>query len=211
MLKQPEVCLRRQQKPSDYCSLSTGTYVLFVVCYIVVQRFHCSFWQFHEGTFKIYQVQLPDHCRASYYLKKILSVLPQCHFNTDRHGASATSVKNLFRCLVTLTTKKFFLTSSLKLPWCSSVPFPCILSSVTGSRDRHLPLHVSSSGGCTEQWGRPSASCSGCPQPLLTGRAFLPLYKLCCPPLEAFKDFNVLFLSCSPEPQQIFKVRLHQP
>lgn len=89
--------------------------------------------------------------------------------------------------------KEFFLRSSLNLSWCSSVPFPHALPLVTGSRVRHLPLHVPSSGGCREQRGRPSASCSECPQPLLTARAFLPLYKLCCPPLEAFEDFNVLF------------------
>lgn len=42
--------------------------------------------------------------------------------------------------------------SSLNLPWCSSEPFPGVLS---WRRDQHPPLHVPSSGSCEEQQGPP--------------------------------------------------------
>ncbi|KAK4831669.1 hypothetical protein QYF61_018636 [Mycteria americana] len=51
--------------------------------------------------------------------------------NTSRDGDSATSLGSLFQCLTTLSVKKFFLISSLNLPWCNLRPFPLVLSLVT--------------------------------------------------------------------------------
>ncbi|XP_066855705.1 transient receptor potential cation channel subfamily M member 8 isoform X13 [Anser cygnoides] len=44
------------------------------------------------------------------------------------------------------------------------------------------------------------------PQPLLTGHALQPLCQLCCPPLGAFQDLNILFGLWTPELHGIFKV-----
>jgi len=43
----------------------------------------------------------------------------------------ATSLGSLFQCLITLLVNKFFLLSSLKLPWRNLKPFPLVLSLVT--------------------------------------------------------------------------------
>ena len=54
----------------------------------------------------------------------LLRALSKCLLSTDRHEAPATSLGSLFQYLTTLTVKKFFLLSSLSLPWCSFVLFP---------------------------------------------------------------------------------------
>lgn len=47
----------------------------------------------------------------------------ECHvqssFNTSRHGGSTTSLDSPFQYLITPSVKKFFLMSSLGLPWCT--------------------------------------------------------------------------------------------
>lgn len=44
--------------------------------------------------------------------------------NISRDGDSITSLDSLLQCLTTLSMKKFFLISSLNLPWSNLRPFP---------------------------------------------------------------------------------------
>lgn len=46
--------------------------------------------------------------------------------NTSRDEEYITSLGKLFQCLTALSINKFFLMSSLNLPWCSLRAFPCI-------------------------------------------------------------------------------------
>jgi len=69
-----------------------------------------------------------------------LSTRPTCYLNTSRDGDSTTSLGSLFQCLTTLSVKKFFLISNLKLPLVqleviSSCPITCYLGEET---DTHL-------------------------------------------------------------------------
>lgn len=59
--------------------------------------------------------------------------------DTGSHEASATSQNPV--SVSTLTVKKLFLMAILTLPWCSSVPFPCVLLLAMRSRARPLLLH----------------------------------------------------------------------
>lgn len=70
-----------------------------------------------EETSKDHLVQLPDHLRANQKSEHVIEGVSL--LNTDGHGASARKPvpvpdhsQDFF----------FFLTSSLNLPWCSSVP-----------------------------------------------------------------------------------------
>lgn len=136
--------------------------------------------------------------------------------NADRRGAPTTSRGSLFWCL---TFQKFFLMSSLSLPWHRFEPFLCALSLDTrekrGVPPSPLPILRELQRG-TRSPLSPflQASQPECPS-LLTGVAFQPFYWL-CPCLDAFKDLNVLVLYCnvlilqSPEPHAVLQVRLHQ-
>ena len=67
--------------------------------------------------------------------------------NTPRDGDSTTSLGSLFQCLTTLSVKKFFLISSLNLPWCNLRPLPLILLLVTWEKRpicEHRSLQVPS-------------------------------------------------------------------
>ena len=64
--------------------------------------------------------------------------MSKCSLNTSRIGDSTTSLGSPFQCLTTLSEKKYFLTSSLNLPWCSLKPFPLVLSLVTQEK-RPIP------------------------------------------------------------------------
>lgn len=59
--------------------------------------------------------------------------------DTGSHEASATSQNPV--SVSTLMVKKLFLMAILTLPWCSSVPFPCVLLLAMRSRARPLLLH----------------------------------------------------------------------
>lgn len=48
------------------------------------------------------------------------------------------------------------------------------------------------------------------PQPLLTGYAFQFLYQLCCPPLDAFENLNVLLMFWNPEQHTTLNTSLHR-
>ena len=52
-----------------------------------------------------------------------LSTTPKCLLNISRDSDSTTSLGSPFQHLVTLSEKKFFLTSNLKLPWHNLRPF----------------------------------------------------------------------------------------
>lgn len=69
----------------------------------------------------------------------LLKILSKSLLNIDRHGSSITSIGSLLQCLTTLPVEKFFITSSLNLPWGNFLPFLCILSSVTKVH-RPVPL-----------------------------------------------------------------------
>ena len=51
--------------------------------------------------------------------------------NASRDGDPTASLGSLFQCLITLSVKKFFLISSLNLPWRNLRQFPLTLSLVT--------------------------------------------------------------------------------
>lgn len=61
-------------------------------------------------------------------------VLRALSLYVDRHGATTSSLENLFQSLITLTEKKSFLLSRLKLPWCSFVLLPWVMSSSSGEK-----------------------------------------------------------------------------
>jgi len=42
----------------------------------------------------------------------------------------------------------------------------------------------------------------------LIGHSFQPCPRLCCPPLDAFKNVYILQISCSPEPRTVLKMKL---
>lgn len=68
-------------------------------------------------------------------------------------------------------------------PWCRSVPFPCVLPPVPGSRDQHLPwcFPPQGSAGSSEAASQPSLLQIGqpkSPQPPLIADASLPFYQL---------------------------------
>ena len=62
-----------------------------------------------------------------------LSATSTCLLNTSRDGDSTTSLGSLFQCWTTLSVKKFFLISSLNLPWCNLRPFALVLSQASGT------------------------------------------------------------------------------
>ena len=51
--------------------------------------------------------------------------------NTSRDGDSTTSLGSPFQCPTTHPGKKYFLISSLNLPWCNLRPLPLVLSLIT--------------------------------------------------------------------------------
>lgn len=140
----------------------------------------------------------------------LLRALPKCLMSTNRCVAPTTSLGSLLHCLTTLTGKKFFLLSTLSLPWHSSVPFLSILSSVPRGTVQHLPLHrelqralghllASSSPAWTTQV--PSAS---------PHRTHLTtLFPALVPSLDTFRDFNTIVILRSPEMHTVFKVTLY--
>ncbi|CAM9605611.1 unnamed protein product, partial [Bubo scandiacus] len=67
-----------------------------------------------EGTYNNNLVQLSNYFRADQKLKHVIK--SKCLLNTDRFGASITSLGSLFWCLITLSVKKCFLMPSLNLP-----------------------------------------------------------------------------------------------
>ena len=57
--------------------------------------------------------------------------MPHSHLNTSRNGDSITSLDTLSQCLISLSVEKFFLISSLNLPWWNLRLFPHVLSLAT--------------------------------------------------------------------------------
>jgi len=51
----------------------------------------------------------------AFYDSMILSAISTCFLKTSRIGDSTTALGSLFQCLTTLSVKKFFLISNLKL------------------------------------------------------------------------------------------------
>ena len=80
-----------------------------------------------EGTFKGPLVH-PRPCNEQGHPHRLLRAPSNLTLNVSGHGASTTSLGNLFQCLTTLSIKHFFLTSSLKLPSSSFKPLRLVLS-----------------------------------------------------------------------------------
>lgn len=74
-----------------------------------------------EGTHKDNQEQVKDHTKFKLYFWEYYPV-------SGRLGAMATDVGSMFQCPTSLSLKNCFLIPNLTLPWCSSVPFPWVLS-----------------------------------------------------------------------------------
>ena len=60
-----------------------------------------------------------------------LSAMSMWLLNTSRDGDSTTALGSPFQCLTTHSVKKYFLISSLNLPWCNLRPLPLVLSLIT--------------------------------------------------------------------------------
>ena len=65
--------------------------------------------------------------RDIFHCIRLLRALSNLTLNIPRDGACTTSLGNLFQCFTTLTVKKFFLISSLKLFSFSLKPLPLVL------------------------------------------------------------------------------------
>lgn len=98
--------------------------------------------------FKDHQVKLPGHVRTNQKWNILFRVLFKCLLYTDRHGAPTISLGRLFQSLPTLIINNLLLMFNLNLPWCSFVPFPCTVLSVT----KDLPLDFPWSRNCREHW-----------------------------------------------------------
>ena len=85
------------------------------------------------GWERLLRSSVPTICPTpSCLLNHISQSATSTHFlNTYRDGDSTASLGSLFQCLTTLSVKKFFLISSLNLPWCSLRSLPLILLLVT--------------------------------------------------------------------------------
>lgn len=90
---------------------------------------------------------MPDHFRADLKLTYITKGIFQTLLNTDNIGAySSTTLEILFHSLATFLVKKFFLMSSLNLPWHGFEPFSRVLSLNPREKGSHLPLDFPSRG-----------------------------------------------------------------
>lgn len=81
------------------------------------------------------------------------------HLNTDRLEASTSSLCSLLQYLTTLSVRKYFLMSSVNLPWYSIKPL-YILSLDPEEERSAPPSPLPSSGNCRKQWSHSSASFS---------------------------------------------------
>lgn len=117
-------------------------------------------------------------------------MLSKCVVRIDTVGTLSTSLGSLFQGLATLSAKKYFLISSLFIPWDSFESFSCILALDTRNR-RSAP----SSPPPQEEERAVGAvrsllnllfqtSPQDIPQPLLTGHSFQIFPQLCCKDLH---------------------------
>ncbi|KAK4831181.1 LOW QUALITY PROTEIN: hypothetical protein QYF61_015913 [Mycteria americana] len=128
-----------------------------------------------------------------------------------RDGDSTTSLGSLFQCLTTLSVKKFFLISSLNLPWHNLRPFPLVLSLVTWEKrptpTSLQPLSVVESDKVSPQPPFLQAKQPQFPQPLLLRRT---LHQLRCPSLDTPQHLHVFLVVRGPKLNTRFEVRPHQ-
>lgn len=129
--------------------------------------------------------------------------MSKCLFNTGRHGVTVTSLSYMFQCLTILTVQKCFLMQSVTC-WHSSA------LSVSRSKTEHLAL-LPPLCSCREHLLASSRLGNSCVLSLSSKDMLSsPATRLHCPPLDAFKDLNILFVLQSPELYTIFKARLNQ-
>lgn len=139
-----------------------------------------------EGTKNDHLVQLPAHFRAEKKLKHVVKgTVSKCFLNTDRLGASTTSLGILFQYLIILSLKKYFLMPSLNFPWHSLELFPYVLS--VGIREKNSPF-PSLCPLLRKQQVRMRSPVSlffskleKPTQPFRPGHSFQSFHQLCCP------------------------------
>ncbi|KAK4815239.1 hypothetical protein QYF61_022886 [Mycteria americana] len=107
-------------------------------------------------------------------------------------GDSATSLGSLFQCLIILSVKKFFLISSLNLPW------------------RNLRLFLVESDEVSPQPPFLQAEQPQVPQPLPISLVLQTLPQLRCPSLDSLQPLNVPLGVRGPTLNTAFEVRPHQ-
>lgn len=74
---------------------------------------------------------LTQPCQVKHHETVSVSTISTCLVNTFRDGNSTTALDSLFQCPITLTVKKYFLTSNLSIPLCNLRLYPLVLSLVT--------------------------------------------------------------------------------
>lgn len=72
--------------------------------------------------------------------KPWLRVSSRCSLNSWQAWCLITSLRTLFQWLTSLSVKNLFLMSNLNVPWCSFIPFPCVLWLVSRGRRAPVPL-----------------------------------------------------------------------
>ncbi|KAK4820465.1 LOW QUALITY PROTEIN: hypothetical protein QYF61_027747 [Mycteria americana] len=128
--------------------------------------------------------------------------------NTSRDGDSTTSLGSLCQCLTTLSVQKFFLISSLNLPWCNLRPFPLVLSLITW--EKRLNTHVATT---SFQVVVESNKVSPQPPPLQFPQLLLirlTCQQFHCPSLDTLQQLKVSLVVRGPKPKTAFEVRPHQ-
>jgi len=81
-----------------------------------------------DGPSNIISSNLPAMGRDTFHQTRLLTAPSNLAWNTAREGAATASLGNLFRCLITLRVKNFFLKSSVNLLSFSLKETPLVLS-----------------------------------------------------------------------------------
>lgn len=106
----------------------------------------------------------------------LLRALSRCFLNSDRLGASTTSLGILYQYLTALSIKKCFLMFSLNSSWSSFEPLPC---PVTGSEEEEI--HTSLSASSSHLYLSPVLLCPRCRIQHLDLFHFIPFITAQCP------------------------------